>query len=115
LSAFEIDKLTSLCWDLGSLYPKLFPDKTITPKLHILVFHVPQFAAKWKYVGMFSESGFESIHKNVNAKCRTFCQIRSKPQRASLVFREHFLHSEETELYPGWVWREICKGRVQNL
>ena len=71
----EIDDLKTKCDWLGKNFPLLFPDRAITPKLHMLFIHVPQFAAKHKNLGLFSESAFESLHGEFNHYDRVYACV----------------------------------------
>jgi hypothetical protein len=102
LTEDEIVRLTDMCHWLGIIHPNQFPERNITPKLHILVFHMPEFVARWKSLGLFSESGLESIHKGINTQMRTFCPIREKKKKVSLVFQNHSLKAtaDRSKLLP---------------
>jgi len=54
-----------MCHNFGNWFCESFPNETVPPKLHILIFHVPQFVTKHKSLGMFSEQGCESKHQQV--------------------------------------------------
>ena len=85
----EIKGLSILCWELGVWFPRNFPEETIPPKLHFLIGHIPEIAARWKTIGLLSEHGLESIHTNVNAINRTNCTVCDKKEHMRLVLGNH--------------------------
>lgn len=87
----EVAQVTTLCHDFGTWYPSTFPAESIPIKLHILIFHVPEFINRWKSLGIFSEQGSESIHAATNSLHRTFCSIRSREKQLGLVYTHHSL------------------------
>ena len=62
LSDDEISGLQSLGNELAEWYPKNYPERTITPKFHVATHHIPEFAAKYRTVGLVSEHCLESTH-----------------------------------------------------
>ena len=66
LEEFEITKLGDLAEELGRYYPQQYPLRRITPKLHNLIYHIPQIAKKYKTVGLFGEHSIESLHHRIN-------------------------------------------------
>ena len=85
----EIKGLSILCWELGVWFPRNFPEETIPPKLHFLIGHIPEIAARWETIGLLPEHGLESIHANVNAINRTYCTVRDKKEHMRLVLGNH--------------------------
>lgn len=68
----EIDDLENMCHQLEEMHIAYFPHMTITPKMHILTRHVPEFARKYKTVGLMSEQGLESLHAECNSITRLY-------------------------------------------
>ena len=89
LSDAEVQALKLRCWELGTWFPKKFPSQNISPKMHMLICHVPEFVEKWKTVGLLSEHGLESIHKDVNAIERIYCTVRDRKERMRLTVGNH--------------------------
>ena len=61
---------------IGIEHPLLQQAFHITPKMHILEAHVPDFARKWRTVGFFGEDVVETLHKDYNSLIRRFSSIR---------------------------------------
>lgn len=102
LSEEEISKLCQSCSILGKQYEELMAiykgDKeskfmTVTPKLHLLITHVPEFAQKYKTVGIISEHGLESLHATLNGIGRRFACLRSMSKVMKAMVKEHQLAS----------------------
>ena len=58
----QVADLQTKAHEFGNWYPVKFPDQTITPKMHIMIYHMPELAQLYHTVGMFSEQAGESIH-----------------------------------------------------
>ncbi len=58
----EISGLRTLGNELAEWYPRNYPERTITPKFHVATHHIPEFAAKYRTVGLVSEHCLESTH-----------------------------------------------------
>ena len=58
-------------------HPLLKEKLSITPKMHILEVHIPEFARQWRTVGFFGEDVVETLHKNFNKLLRRLCSIRN--------------------------------------
>ena len=58
-------------------HPLLKEKLSITPKMHILEIHIPEFARQWRTVGFFGEDVVETLHKNFNELLRRLCCIRN--------------------------------------
>ena len=61
---------------VGEMHPVLMETISITPKMHILEEHVPEFARKWGTVGFFGEDVIETLHKDYNSMIRRYCAVR---------------------------------------
>lgn len=86
----EINQLKEMCHDLGVEYEKFsFREYTITPKMHMLVNHVPVFAETFGSVGFFSEHGFEHIHAYLNNVGRRFACLRSMGPKFAAMYQHH--------------------------
>ena len=49
----------------------------ITPKMHIMIYHMPELAEKYRTVGMFSEQAGEAIHNIFNKLNRQYVYLGS--------------------------------------
>ena len=120
LTTDEIKALCVRCWELGTWFPKNFPSETIPPKLHFLICHIPDCAIKFRTIGLLSEHGLESIHKDVNAIERVYCTVRDKEERMRLVVANHqqrvATSSEATQVpihAKKTCYMDGCKGRYK--
>ncbi|XP_072023493.1 uncharacterized protein [Amphiura filiformis] len=89
LTDIEVRALCVRCWELGTWFPKKFPNESIPPKLHMLICHVPEFVQKWRTVGLLSEHGLESVHKDINSIERIYCTVRHSEEKMRLVIGNH--------------------------
>ena len=94
LAEHEIESLSNMCYEFGKWFPENFPNETITIKMHLLIYHVPQFVKKYKSLRLFSEQMLESIHANANTLHRTFCSVRERPKQLKLVYTHLTLKSQ---------------------
>ena len=66
LCRHEIALLKIRCISMGNWFPVNFPSDSLKRKFHILTYHVPEKAEKFRTVGMHAEHISESIHLLVN-------------------------------------------------
>ena len=60
----------------------------ITPKVHAVFFHVPEFCLRHgKGLGLFSEHASESVHSNFNLTWERFRVANINPRQGSLLLR----------------------------
>jgi hypothetical protein len=64
-------------YEFGNWYPVNFPNQRITPKMHIMIYHMPELAQIYHTVGMFSEQAGESIHPVFNKLHRQYVYMGS--------------------------------------
>ena len=95
LSAEEIDEFERNCNNLGTLFFKNFPDRAITPKLHELIFNLPQLVKEYKcYRPFFAiEQQGESIHRSFAEKLHKNCFITGKGKKIFFSLKEMSLKS----------------------
>lgn len=76
-----------------SYYRRVFPEASITVKLHMLEEHLVPFLKRWNGVGfgIMAEQGAESIHHEFNTLMRRYLNIPDRVQRLHCVLQEHFL------------------------
>lgn len=103
LSDKEISDLCGSCQRMGELYGNLLekPDVTITPKLHILVEHVPQFSKRFKTVALISEHGLESLHASLNKVARRYACLHSIHRVMRAMMKEHQLAAGRMRQHTG--------------
>ena len=71
-------------------YRDVFPEASITPKLHILEDHMVNFLWNWRVgCGLLGKQGAESIHTGYNHLNRVYANINSSEDRLLQVTREH--------------------------
>ena len=75
LSESEIMRVRHLATELGRYYPTSYPTRTITPKLHTLIYHIPEFVERHRTVGLLSEHCIEATHAEFNRHDRLFVNI----------------------------------------
>jgi len=71
----EILRVRQLANKIGRHYPTSYPTRTITPKLHTLIYHIPEFAEKYRTIGLLSEHCIEATHAEFNRHDRLFANI----------------------------------------
>lgn len=85
LNDSEINDLENYCDQLKEFLIETFPYRNITPKLHILLEHVPEFVKEFKTLGLLSEQGIESLHAQFNRIDRLF-KMRGDKRRMPLIY-----------------------------
>ena len=81
----EVLQLTSLCHEFGCWFPINFPSHRITPKMHVMIYHMPELAQKYRTVGMFSEHPGEAIHTVFNKLNRQYVYLGSDIKRIQSI------------------------------
>lgn len=61
---------------VGEKHPILKENISITPKMHILEVHVPEFVREFGTVGFFGEDVIETLHKDYNSMIRRYSSVR---------------------------------------
>jgi biotin synthase-like enzyme len=63
LSELELTQLGDNCARFVASFRLAFPEhKIVTPKLHVIEKHIPDFARRFGTCGVFGEDGLESLH-----------------------------------------------------
>ena len=70
---------------------------SITPKMHILEVHIPEFARQWRTVGFFGEDVVETLHNNFNEPLRRLCSIRNPLDQMKYIDDVKNLTGQRTE------------------
>ena len=77
-------EISSFCFnacEFGHWFPINFPSHRITPKMHVMIYHMPELAQKYRTIGMFSEQGGEAIHTVFNKLDRQYVYMGSDVKR----------------------------------
>ena len=77
-------EIASFCYnayEFGHWFPINFPTHRITPKMHVMIYHMPELARKYRTIGMFSEQGGEAIHTVFNKLDRQYVYMGSDVKR----------------------------------
>ena len=106
LSQDEIDEVGSLCNKFGEKFPLYFPEESILPKMHELIFHIPRFVQAHGSLGLFSEEEGESLHAVFNNYNRQLACVRDSQQRFQLLV--------ENQELSGVIDRTLAKPRPRN-
>ena len=89
----EIERVSELCKTFSEVFHRAFPDRSITRKIHELVFNVPRFIKQWRTLGLFSEQEGESKHNAVNRQLRVLACMREPSEKLRLVMEREELRS----------------------
>ena len=87
----EIQLLYNKAKELGTFYPANYANRSITAKLHVLIYHIPAIAKQYKTVGLLGEHSIESTHHEFNQYDRTYCNITDPVQSLLNSFYLHYL------------------------
>ena len=99
LTEMEIDQLEMSCEKLGVIFPKYFPYRNITRKIHQHIMHVPRFARKHKTIGLLSA---------IKAEHRSLSSVRDQGERIRLAIeREELRSASDKKLIMPKVW--LCQ------
>ena len=96
LCRHEVVLLAIRCSSFGCWFPVNFPNVSITPKFHVLTYHIPEKAQARKTVGMEAEHCSETIHKVVNSLNRTYHAAQNVARRLELVFKSQCMRNNRT-------------------
>ena len=66
--------------EFGHWFPNC-PSHRITPKMHVMIYHMPELAQKYHTIGMFSEQAGEAIHTAFNKLDRQYVYMGSDVKR----------------------------------
>ena len=91
----EIVQLEADCKDFGVVYPRVFKGNTITPKLHELIFYLPEMAREKGTVGGLREEALESKHAAANGQRRRLACVRKKEERLRMMLQSDELSTQQ--------------------
>ena len=75
------EEINYLCEKCGEIFPKYFPARNITRKIHKFVFNVPRFVKTYRTIGLLSEQEGESKHAAINAELQSLSSVRNHADR----------------------------------
>jgi hypothetical protein len=104
LTEQEINQVTVDCHLVGELYPKLFKGNSITPKIHDLIFYVPEMARSAGTLGGLHEEGLEAKHPIGNGLKRLLACVRNEEQKLRMMLQKDHLRQE---LRPGELLKPV--------
>ena len=77
----EIQSFCYNAYEFGHWFPINFPTHSITPKMHVMIYHMPELAVRYRTIGMFSEQAGEAIHTVFNKLDRQYVYMGSDVKR----------------------------------
>ena len=92
---YELNYLFLTCIEIWidkflECYRELFPQASITPKLHMLEDHLVPFLKNWHIgLGFLGEQGAESVHSHFNKISRNYANMPNSVQRLENIMAEH--------------------------
>ena len=89
----EVVFLSNRCASLGCWFPVQLKSASITPKFHVLTYHIPQKAQLRRTVKMEAEHSSETIdtHTVANSLNHTYHTVQNVRKRLELVFKTQSL------------------------
>ena len=95
LSEEEIIQLERDCKEFGVVFPRVFKGNNITPKLHELIFYLPEMAREKGTVGGLREEALESKHAAANSQRRRLACMRMKEERLRMMLQADELNTQQ--------------------
>uniref|UniRef100_A0A1I7UUX3 SET domain-containing protein n=2 Tax=Caenorhabditis tropicalis TaxID=1561998 RepID=A0A1I7UUX3_9PELO len=87
-SSSEIDDIEEIVKEFGRNMKIAFPKKNLTPKLHLILYHVVPHLRKHHSWGRTSEQSIEHLHAQFNALKRRFQSVRNIEAKSRLIVEE---------------------------
>ena len=97
LSPAEVDQLEADCHSFGAVYPRVFRGSTIAPKLHELIFYMPEMARAKGTVGGLREEALEATHAQGNKLKRRLACVRKKEDRLKMMLVAAELRAQQAD------------------
>jgi hypothetical protein len=91
LSTKEIKTIDTTAENLMTHYRTAYPTRSVTPKLHNLIYHFPVLAKQYRTIGLFSEHSVESVHKRFKHYDMVYCSIKNPVEHLLYSTRLHTL------------------------
>jgi hypothetical protein len=86
-------ELEESCYQFARILIEFFPEQSVTPKMHFLVTHLPNFAKQHRTLGLMSEQSLEALHCRVNGIERQFAAIRDDERRLKMIMQHLYVSS----------------------
>ena len=83
----EIESFCYNAYEFGHWFPINFPKHRITPKMHVMIYHMPELAVRYRTIGMFSEQAGEAIHTVFNKLDRQYVYMGSDVKRLEATMK----------------------------
>ena len=83
----EINSFCYNAYEFGHWFPLNFPSHRITPKMHVMIYHMPELAVRYRTIGMFSEQAGEAIHNVFNKLDRQYVYMGSDVKRLEATMK----------------------------
>jgi len=75
-----------------AFYRLMWPNQTVTPKLHLLEDHAVNFLLKWgSCFGIYGEQGAESLHATFNSLRVNYGSMYPSTRRLKAMLNEHYM------------------------
>jgi hypothetical protein len=94
LSKKEIKTIDTTAEKLMAHYKTAYPTRSVTPKLHNLIYHFPDLAKQYRTIGLFSEHSVESVHKRFKHYDMVYCSIKNPIAHLLYSTRLHTLTAD---------------------
>ena len=115
----ELEKNCAKCKDIVAFYREhlvqntcsVIGQKFVSPKMHYLEDHIPDFAMRWGVIGLFGEDVVETLHKEVNEYRRRFAGMKNRLQYMQVVSDEMNLKFELEAKKGVSVYKSVYKKR----
>jgi hypothetical protein len=91
LTEEEISTIETTCKELNDHYTSAWSNRSITPKLHNLIYHFPAIAKQYKTIGLLREHSIESIHTRFKQYYRRYVNIINPVKLLLYSIRLHML------------------------
>jgi len=90
----EITTIDTTATKLMAHYRTAYPTRSVTPKLHNLIYHFPVLAKQYRTIGLFSEHSVESVHKRFKHYDMVYCSIKNPIKHLLYSTRLHTLTAD---------------------
>lgn len=86
----EVQEVKNLCQAMGDEYEKLaYMPYSVTPKMHLLVNHIPHYVEVNRTIALINEHGTEMTHAQQNNMGRRFARVTSLGLKLGTIFQQH--------------------------